>query len=148
MSIQSSIGLRNAILSTTSLKGATSGGLIKIYSNLLGDTLNPNNAPVGVLLATISINGGPTGLTLGDITADGIISKPIDIWKGVVTTSGIAYYWRWVIPGDTGSLTTTEIRMQGPVSNTVSGLILDTLTLTAGDVLLINSFNISLPLSI
>jgi hypothetical protein len=140
-----STGLRNDMLVTDSFKGLMDGGFLKIYSGTEPATADASLGSA-VLLVTISVDGGGTGLTWEDVAAAGILSKEGDeTWQGTIGASGTASFFRFVTSTDTGALSTTENRLQGTVGVLGAELNLSSIALTASSVQTINHFNVALP---
>lgn len=78
----------------------------------------------------------------------GIISKSSDVWTGINLATGVAVYFRLVLPWDSGILSTVDIRVQGAVSTSGSELNLSNTTLTIGATTTIDSASITLPKTI
>lgn len=119
-------------------------------------------APSGKSLL-IALNGTATGgATIVDavLAADtdgeclhfgppavGIISKDSAVWSGVNVATGVAGYFRFVLPGDAHDLSTTAIRLQGAVSTSGAEMNLSNTTLTLAATTTIDSGNFTTPKS-
>ncbi len=79
--------------------------------------------------------------------AVGVISKTSDIWSGVNLATGVASYFRVVIPGDSEILSTTDLRAQGAISTSGAELNLTNTQLTIGATTTIDQASITLPKS-
>lgn len=150
MTVQVSTGLSNALLDTGSLKAALNLGFIKIYEidDLTGaPPASADEAVTGTLLCTISVDGTGTGLTLGAAASGAIPKTSSETWSGVNAASGTAGYWRWVAPGDDGTLSTTQKRLQGTCGTSGSGadMTMPSLSLEAGVAQPIDAASITLP---
>jgi len=114
--IKTSTGFRTHLAVTGSIKSALDGGLIKFY-----DGAEPYNSDVSVtgnLLWTVSLNGDGTGLTLDPTAVSGNAVKPSGaVWAGP-TQTGTPTYFRFVAPGDDGTASATQRRVQGKCGNT------------------------------
>lgn len=75
----------------------------------------------------------------------GAMSKTSDVWSGVIATSGVAGYFRFVQVGDDGTLSTTQVRAQGGISTSGAELNLSNTSLVALATLTIDTYSISLP---
>lgn len=115
MPVKTSTGLAAHLAVTGSLKAAFDGGLIRVY-----DGTPPNSADdavVGNLLWTISVNGDGTGLTFDSTPVGRALVKPdAAVWGGA-TAAGTPTYYRLVAAGDTGASSTTQKRVQGTVGS-------------------------------
>ena len=139
-----STGLRNYLLATGSLKGALDGKVINIYSGTVPDTADAAVSGDSVLLATISVDAGGTGLTLAAAAASGSISKnSSEVWSGTVLANGTATYFRMQTAADDNTASTTAVRMQGTVALDGADMNFATLQLVAGNVRQINYFVVS-----
>jgi hypothetical protein len=76
--------------------------------------------------------------TTGVIAVIGTIS-------GTNLATGIAMYFRWVRPWDSGILSTTDIRIQGTISTSGSDLDMTNTTLTVGAPTTIDSYTLTDP---
>ena len=117
MALKLSTGLRNAMLDSSSLKGAMDGSVIRLYA---GNEPSTADAALdsATLLCEVSVNGDGTGVTLAASAQNAAITKnPNESWFGEVLTSGTATFFRMVIPAnDDGTLSTTQQRIQGTVA--------------------------------
>lgn len=140
-----STGLRNKMLDTAPLKTVMALGFLKLYSGTAPASAD-EALGAAVLLVTISVNAGGTGLTFEAAAAAGVLSKNAgEVWQGTVGTSGTPTFFRFVAVGDTGALSTTEARLQGTVGVLGAELNLSAASLTASSVQTINHFNVALP---
>jgi hypothetical protein len=144
MTVKSSTGLRNALLATSTLRTALSLGSILIYSGAA--PTSPNDAATGTLLCTISNASTATGLTMEATAVDGILAKaPSEVWSGVNAAGGVAGYYRHVAVGDTGVLSTTQVRIQGTVAVAGADMNFTSTTLANGATQTIDFYTVSLP---
>lgn len=124
-----STGLRNAILSTGSLKAALDGGELRIYSG--SAPASPDDAVTGTLLVTIKNAGA--GINFDTAAAGGILSKaPAETWSGVNAATGTAGYFRHVLSADAGTSSTTAARIQGTIAVAGADLNISSTALTSG----------------
>jgi hypothetical protein len=145
MSFKVSTALRDYMLDTGSFKNAMDLGFLKIYSGTEPASANDSLASA-VLLCTISVSAGATGLSFEAAAVNGILSKATaDTWQGVNVGSGAASFFRFVTPADTGVSSTTESRVQGSVGTVGSDLNLSSVALTSAATQTINHFNVALP---
>ena len=75
----------------------------------------------------------------------GAMSKYAETWSGLIATSGVAGYFRFVTSSDDGTLSTTQVRAQGSVSTSGAELNLSNTSLVAATTLTIDTYSISLP---
>ena len=129
MALKSSTGLKNAVLATSSFKAALDGGKVRIFAGAL--PADADAAETGTLLCEVSLNGTATGLTFA--AAAGTISKDAaEVWSGTNVATGTATHYRFVAPGDTGALSTSEARLQGSVGRIGADLNISNTNLTSG----------------
>ena len=120
MSIKISSGLRDHVLATGSFAAGVNGGIIKIYSGTVPATADAALSG-NTLLATISNNMAGTGINMAATSSAGVLPKAVaEVWKGLITTSGTATFYRFLPIAGTETLSTTEKRLQGTVA-TVGG---------------------------
>lgn len=113
MSVKTSTGLSAYLAVTGSLKGAFDGGLIKVFDGT--PPSSPDDAEVGTLLWTISVDGDGTGLVFDSTPVGRALVKPAAAtWQGA-TVAGTPTYYRLVAAGDTGAGSTSQPRVQGSV---------------------------------
>lgn len=88
-------------------------------------------AATGTLLATVTLNETATGLTF-DASVNGVVGKPSsEIWKGNISTTGTAFWFRFYESGDDPSLlSTTAARFDGTVGTSGTDMIVGSTTLT------------------
>jgi len=113
MPVKTSTGLAAHLAVTGSLKSAFDGGLIRVYDG--SPPASADDAVVGNLLWTISVNGDGTGLTFDTTPVGRAMVKPDAATWGGATTAGTPTYYRLVASGDTGASSTTQKRVQGTV---------------------------------
>lgn len=151
------------MLVTGSLKNAMDGGVIKIYGGVSGAALTALTAddalPVGaVLLAAISKNGAVVspfttwtatdGLSFDAAAVNGVVTKASETWLGNVIASGTATFFRHVLSGDAGDLSTTARRIQGTIGTVGEDLNLSSVALVLAvpaNPQSINFYSVALP---
>ena len=111
-----STGLRNHLLASGSLRAALNSGVINVYSGSAPVSADDAIPGASTLLVTISDNGAGGGLTFEAAAAAGLLQKSASqVWKGTVANSGQATWFRFVTGSDTGSDSSSELRVQGTV---------------------------------
>lgn len=146
MTTKASTGLRNHMLALGSLKAALDGGFLKIYSGPEPATADAAIPAGASLLLTVFSDNVSAGLALAAAAADGFIDKSgTQTWSGNVLASGTATWFRFVAPGDTGALSTTQARLQGSVARAGGDLNISAVDLVAGAPQLLNYFTVALP---
>ncbi len=79
--------------------------------------------------------------------AAGVLSKMSGVWSGVNLATGVASYFRFVLPVDSGILSTTDPRVQGVIATSGAELNMSNTTLTVGATTTIDNASITLPKS-
>lgn len=138
-----STGLRNAVLSTGSLKSALDGGEIRIYAGT--EPASADDAIGGATLLVTIKNAG-AGINFDSAAAGGVLEKaPAEVWNGVNAASGTAVFYRHVLGADTGALSTTAVRMQGNCAVAGADLNLTSVSLTSGATQTIDFYSVAFP---
>lgn len=150
-----STGWGKARMDDSPLRTIADGGFIKIYG---GSGVTPpasaDAAVTGTLLATISLNSSGTGLTFDTSVNNPVtfvtdsaglkyavlIKPPAATWSGLIAASGDAVYFRYVKAGDTGALSTTDIRAQGTIGVSAADMLWTNIALVSGNTKAINLF--------
>lgn len=146
MAIQISSGLRDHLLISGSFKSGLDGGVLKIFSGAIPATADADSSALTVL-CTISLDATGTGITFASTVTAGILAKNAsEIWRGLITTTGTASFFRWMAISDTGALSTTAKRVQGTVGLAGADLNTSNLSFVAGNYRTIGSLNVALPL--
>lgn len=140
-----STGLRNKLLDTAPLKTIFNLGFLELYSGTV-----PADADQSIsgatLLVRFSNNNTTTGLTFASTASGGAITKNLaETWSKAAAGTGTATFFRLVAAGDTGTLSTTEARIQGSVGLAGADLNLASMSFTATTVYSCDSFTVSLP---
>lgn len=147
MAIQLSSGLRDHMLLTGSFKSGLDGGLLKIYAGAMPATADADSSALTVL-CTISLDATGTGITFGSTVTAGILTKNTsEIWRGQISASGTATFFRFMAIGDTGSLSTTNKRVQGTVNVVGADINFSSVNFIAPNYKVIDSLNVTLPVS-
>lgn len=144
MTTKASVGLRNRLLEA--LRARLALGFLKIYSG--AEPASANDAATGTLLATISVSGAGTGLSMETVATGGILAKSSQVWSGPIVATGVAGYYRFCAAGDTGAASETEERIQGSVGVAGMDLNLSSVSLTvnvAASAQTINYYVVALP---
>ena len=143
--LKESTGLRNYMALTGSLKQALNLGTIVIYAGVVPATadaaLNGNT-----VLCTVTNNSTGTGITFDTSASGGTISKaPAEVWSGLNATSGVASFYRHVAPGDDGTSSALQSRLQGQIATSGAELNLTSVSLVAGATQTVDFYSISVP---
>lgn len=146
MAFHISTGLAESIMGGSSIKDTMDLGFIDIYSGTV-----PANADASIgaatLLCRVSLNSTATGLTL---LQDGrfLRKPPADVWSGTNAATGTATFYRQVLTGDTGDLSTADARIQGEVGLTnYSEMTLTDTSFVSGSTFSLGGYVLEQPLS-
>lgn len=146
MAMKISTALAKAMLDTGSFKASLTGMKLKIYAGTEPATAD---AALGgaTLLVTISDNGGAGALSFeASAVANTIQKLSSQVWSGTNSATGTATFCRLELASDTGTASTTEIRVQGDVGIAGKFCNLSSVALTSGATQTVNSMAITLPL--
>lgn len=147
--MKASRGLRNQMLDSDSFKAimeANDNCQLKIYSGT--PPANARDAvPAGAtLLATITGDGGSSGLNFDAAASQGVLAKDSNqVWGGTVAADGQATWFRLIADGDSGNASDSEPRIQGTVGLSGEDLNLSDDQLTESAVQTIDYFVVNLP---
>jgi hypothetical protein len=145
--LKSSTGLRNAVLATGSYKSALDGGFLNLYTGTIPADADAALGEGATLLCPVTLsNDGETGLTFDGTPINGRLAKTVsETWSGTIIHNATATFFRFVLAGDTGDVSTTAIRVQGTIG--VSGYDMDMLdpNLEEDNIQQINYFYLALP---
>lgn len=146
MTYSISTGARNKMLDTSPLKTLLAASFIKIYSGTPPVDADAALGGGNVLLCTISINSTGTGLNMAAAAAAGVLVKNAsEIWSGVNAASGSATFYRHVTSADDGTLSTTQVRLQGSVALAGADLNLANTALVSGNTQPIDYYAVAIP---
>lgn len=147
MGFRLSTGLRNAIMGTTGFKGGLDLGRIDIFSGTIPTDADATEG-TGVLLLSITLDGGATGLTF-DAPVAGTVKKPAAaVWKGTAVATGTASWFRLYDSNiDTGA-STTALRLDGTVGTSSADLIMTNVNIVTDAVTGLDNAEFTLPASI
>jgi hypothetical protein len=113
MAAKYSLGLRNALAVTGSLKNQLDGCFLRLYAGTA--PASPNDA-IGAATLLCEISNGGAGGTFEATASDGTLVKSTsETWSGNNVASGTATFFRLVKTGDAGDASTSAIRIQGTV---------------------------------
>jgi hypothetical protein len=145
MAQKMSTGLCNALLGgSAGLAELFDLGFVKLYSGAVPATAD---ASIGAAVEQVVVGApGPgTGVTFDTPAVAGVLSKAAaETWEGTVGAGGLVTFYRLVQPGDTGVLSTTEVRIQGTIGMGGSDMNLGDTTLIAAAPFVLNYFTQSL----
>lgn len=143
--VKISTGLRNALLDSGSFKSVFDGNsFLKLYDG--DEPASADDAVTGTLLCTLSVNAdGTTGLGFGPASGGALAKDPAEVWKGVNAASGTARYFRHVQEADDGTLSTTQLRVQGDIDTAGATMNLSSVNLTALADQTMDAYNVVMP---
>ena len=98
------------------------------------------------MAAAVEAAAAVNTLKLG-LPVAGVISKNTDAWTGVGLATGVAGYGRMVTSGDTGALSTTEVRWQGNVSTSGAEINITNMNVALGATQTVDSLALTQPAS-
>lgn len=148
MAFRLSTGLVATMLATSSLKAALEGSagfLIDIYSGT--QPANPDTAPTGTLLVTVSLNGAGTGMHFETAAVSGALPKKAsETWSATAVATGTAGWFRIRTTTDTGTeASTTASRVDGAIATSGGEMTLGSLTVTSGAPFVMSAGSVTLP---
>jgi hypothetical protein len=145
MALSLSTGLRNGLLDLSPLNTLLAQGEIRIFSGSAPATAD--DTETGTLLVTINtLTGSGFDLSFKDTAASGVLSKQTNTWDGVAVDTGTAGYFRYCAStGDSGTTSTTLVRIQGGVATSGSELNMSSTSITAAATTTIDTFDITMP---
>lgn len=145
MAINLSTGLKDSVLVTGSLRSALTNGQLQIYTGAA--PASADAAATGTLLNTYVDNDtGTFNLTFEASTSGGALVKTAaQTWSGTSVAAGTAGYFRFVVTGDDGLLSTTQVRIQGTVGGAGADLYLASTTIANSTLYFIDAFAIAIP---
>ena len=146
MAFHISTGLAESIMGGSSIKDTMDLGFIDIYSGTVPADAD-ESIGTATLLCRVSLNSTATGLTL---LQDGRLLRkpPADVWSGTNAATGTATFYRQVLTGDTGDLSTTDARIQGEVGLTnYSEMTLTDTSFVSGSTFALGGYVLEQPLS-
>lgn len=125
-----------------SIKEIFNKSKIKIYTGV--QPVSADDAPTGIMLVEITVNGTATGLTFGN-AVNGIIKKNnTEIWSGTATATGTAGWFRLQSYADPESLSQTAERIDGAIATSGAELNMSNTTIDVLAVQTISLFQISI----
>lgn len=113
-----------------SLKSILDGGVIRLYSGPV-----PGSADSGLTGNTLlcEITAGGNGLTFEPVANGATLTKSLsEVWQGDNVANGVASFFRYVMPSDSGSQTQGEVRIQGTVGGPADDLTISNASLVQG----------------
>ena len=140
-----STGLRNAMLGSQSFRDSLNGSELRIYSGPVPSTAD-DAVGAATLLITVTVDGTGGGLTFSDTPENGAISKTSsEVWKGTISNTGNATWFRLTAASDTGASSQTAYRVQGNIGVAGTDMIVANPLLTETEEFVLNYFAVALP---
>lgn len=125
-----SLGLRNALMVTDSLRNLLDGCVIRIYSGAV--PASPNDS-IGAATLLVEIDAAGVGGTWEAVATDGTLTKSTsETWSGVNVDTGTASFFRLCLPADMDDADSDAYRVQGTVAVAGGDLNLTNTALTSG----------------
>lgn len=142
----------NAFLATDSLKTLLDLGFIYLYNGIIPATADAAIDGGSGLVGKVTVgNDGTTGLTFASTASNGVIQKDAsDVWSTTALLSTTMTFFRFCVGADTGSGVSGagNYRIQGTIGPDMSfDVYRPNPTVTSGDTITLNSFQIQLPLA-
>ena len=152
MTTKLSTGLRNDMLVTDGLRQLLAAGFVKIYAGTEPATADAAIDGGSGLVGKVTVgNDGTTGLTFASTASNGVIQKDAsDVWSTTALLSTTMTFFRFCVGADTGSGVSGagNYRIQGTIGPDMSfDVYRPNPTVTSGDTITLNSFQIQLPLA-
>ena len=145
MSLKFSTGLRRALLAVAPLRTALNGCELRVYSGPEPASVDSAISPSNLLLLKIKTDTG-AGLTWEADAPGGVITKNLaEDWRGTVDAAGSATFFRYVLPADTDTASTSAVRVQGTVAIAGGDLNFSNTAFVVGAVERLKAYAIALP---
>lgn len=152
MAISVSRGLSKALLDTGPFNVVMDDCVLEIYGGTIpanaDGSLPDAEAAIGsaTLLCRYTDNAAAAAYLTWEASAVfNVISKlASQVWKGVSAATGTATFFRYILPTDDNSASTTALRIQGTVGTAYGDLLLSTVAFTATEERTINNAYVAL----
>jgi len=86
-------------------------------------------------------------LQWGNVSAGKISKEAGNAWSGVNLANGVASWFRVILPGDDGLLSTTQLRIQGAIATSGAEINMNSTTFTKDATTTQDSLDISIPMA-
>lgn len=130
MAFKFSTELRRQQCVVGSLKSILDGGIIRVYSGPV-----PLSADSGLAGNTLllEISSGSGSLNFEPTASGATLTKSLsEVWQGNCLETGVATFFRFVMPSDTETQTDSEVRIQGTVGGPADDLTISNPSLVQG----------------
>lgn len=145
MALKYSTALRQGLAVSGSLRSLLNGGLLRIYAGTVPASAD-SDLGTAVLLNEMSAGGTGTPLTFEETAPSGVLTKSIvENWTGNNVADGTPSFFRFIQPADTGTASTSEVRLQGTCGAVGNDLIITQLPLSSGQPLTLELFQLTVP---
>jgi len=146
MAFKISTGLRNGLLSGDDFIALMNDKIFRCYSGTPPATAD-DDLGSAVLLGTITLDGGGTGVTFEATPVNGTaVKSTAEVWNFSISATGTPSFYRHVDTADTGTASTTALRTQGSIGLTSADMIVNTTTWTTGMTLPpMSSYTVGMP---
>jgi len=149
MAFKYSTGLKNAILSGSSMKAALDGGVLVLFAGTVPaspDDALPGDA-VMLNVYTDDDQGALFPLNFAAAAVGGVLSKDASQpWKGTSIDAGTASYFVFAAnPADAMGASTTEKRILGTVGGPGADLFVESTAIADATEYTINYFSVAIP---
>lgn len=115
MAVKYSTGLRAGLAVTGSLRSLLSGGKVQYYAGPVPATAD---APLAGNTLLVEITDAVDGCLFEAAAPSGALVKSTSqTWTGTAVADGSVTFFRYVLPSDTGLSTSSEVRIQGALSD-------------------------------
>jgi hypothetical protein len=142
-----STGFRDGIMGAGSAKSLLDGAVMWIFASSTIPA-SADQEESGTLLMELSVDGDGTGFTFDPVIGEAsLVKSTTETWKtNAIDESGDMAYFRLAHPSDSGSASTTAVRVQGTIG-TYGGvdLIVSDVAVVSGAPWTLNYFRLSLP---
>jgi len=146
MVLKLSTALREGLAASSDMRTLLNECFINIYSGPVPPSADSELPPSAVLLNTISVGGMGDPLTLEPDAPGGVITKSVaENWTGNNVADGTPTFFRLVKATDTGSATTTEVRIQGSAGGVGNDMVITELPLVEDAPLSFDFFQLVIP---
>lgn len=150
MALKHTVGSRNGLLDTGDLGTLYANGRLDIYSGTAPATASA--AETGTKLVSLTKDGGaftpgsPTnGFNFSSAASSGVLTQDGNTYKGTALATGTAGYFRLYDNDVTTGADASAIRLQGTVGTSGADMIVSTASITAGAVVTLSSFSVTMP---
>ncbi|MFD1259446.1 hypothetical protein [Entomomonas asaccharolytica] len=135
--IKISKALALQIGSTSSLKEAIDNTVLRLFAGNVPDTADDSIGSATMLVEIRASDGSPLQFEVDSLGR--VIKSSNQQWNGTAINTGRATFYRLVKESDTNGVATTEVRIQGTVSDMGADLTITNPDITTGAIIPIGS---------